>query len=72
MATTPTATATETPTITLTAPDPVPVVLPEKAIGLVPVSQDDKSKLETKVDAFVADLVAQTPIRPNSARRSIS
>lgn len=69
MATTPTATATETPTITLTAPDPVPVVLPEKAIGLVPVSPDDKSKLETKVDAFIADLVASDANSPEFGKK---
>ena len=69
MATTPTATATETPTITLTAPDPVPVVLPESAIGLVPVSQDDKSKLETKVDAFIADLVASDANSPEFGKK---
>jgi uncharacterized protein YaaN involved in tellurite resistance len=42
----------------LTAPDPVPEVAPEKAAGLVPVSDEQRSKLDTKVDAFVADLVA--------------
>ncbi len=69
MANTPTATATETPTITLTAPDPVPVVLPESAIGLVPVSPDDKSKLETKVDAFIADLVASDANSPEFGKK---
>ena len=42
-----TATATE---FTLTPPDPVPVVAPEKAAGLVPVTSEQKSKLDTKVD----------------------
>ena len=69
MATTPTATATETPTITLTAPDPVPVVLPESAIGLVPVAPEDKSKLETKVDAFIADLVASDANSPEFGKK---
>ncbi|WP_086738700.1 toxic anion resistance protein [Erythrobacter colymbi] len=50
-----TATATE---FTLTPPDPVPVVAPEKAAGLVPVTTEQKSKLDTKVDAFVEELVA--------------
>ncbi|HEY6964989.1 MAG TPA: toxic anion resistance protein [Erythrobacter sp.] len=50
-----TATATE---FTLTPPDPVPVVAPEKAAGLVPVTSEQKSKLDTKVDAFVEELVA--------------
>ncbi len=50
-----TATATE---FTLTPPDPVPVVAPEKAAGLVPVTSEQKSKLDSKVDAFVDELVA--------------
>ena len=50
-----TATATE---FDLTPPDPVPQVAPEKAAGLVPVSEETKSKLETKVDGFVQDLIS--------------
>jgi uncharacterized protein YaaN involved in tellurite resistance len=50
-----TATATE---FTLTPPDPVPVVAPEQAAGLVPVTTEQKSKLDTKVDAFVNELVS--------------
>jgi uncharacterized protein YaaN involved in tellurite resistance len=49
-----TATATE---FTLTPPDPVPNVAPEQAAGLVPVTSEQKSKLDTKVDAFVNELV---------------
>ena len=41
-----TATATATDELKLTPPDPVPVVAPEKAAGLVPLSTDQKSKLE--------------------------
>ncbi len=53
------ATATKTAAaFELTPPDPVPVVEPADAAGLVPVSTEKKSKLESKVDAFVADLVA--------------
>lgn len=53
------ATATKEATdFTLTPPDPVPDVAPEKASGLVPVSTEQKSKLESKVDSFVADLVS--------------
>ena len=57
MATTPTQTdiATE---LKLTAPDPVPVVPVAKASGLVPVSDENRSKLTAKVDAFVDELVA--------------
>ncbi len=68
MATTPTETASA-PTITLTPPDPVPVVAAEQAVGLVPVSADDKGKLEGKVDAFIADLCAQDPNSPEFGRR---
>ncbi|MCL9999132.1 MAG: toxic anion resistance protein [Erythrobacter sp.] len=51
-----TTTATATP-FTLTPPDPVPTVAPEQAVGLVPVTTEQKSKLDTKVDAFVDELV---------------
>ncbi|NQZ46910.1 MAG: toxic anion resistance protein, partial [Erythrobacter sp.] len=36
----------------------MPAIEPEKAAGLVPVSAEEKTKLDTKVDAFVADLVS--------------
>ncbi|MEE4337702.1 toxic anion resistance protein [Erythrobacter sp.] len=53
------ATATKTASdFELTPPDPVPQVAPEKAAGLVPVSSEQKSKLDSKVDAFVAELVS--------------
>jgi uncharacterized protein YaaN involved in tellurite resistance len=51
-----TTTATATP-FSLTPPDPVPTVAPEQAVGLVPVTTEQKSKLDTKVDAFVDELV---------------
>ena len=68
MATSPTQTATATK-LELTAPDPVPIVAPEQAIGLVPVSDENRSKLETKVDAFVADLIAQDAASPEFGKR---
>ncbi|MEE4288352.1 MAG: toxic anion resistance protein, partial [Erythrobacter sp.] len=53
------ATATkEAAAFELTPPDPVPVIEAEQAAGLVPVSTEQKSKLDQKVDSFVADLVA--------------
>lgn len=58
MARTPTQTPAADTTLTLTPPDPVPMVAPDAAAGLVPVSADDKSRLDAKVDAFVAELVA--------------
>ncbi|WP_095012003.1 toxic anion resistance protein [Tsuneonella mangrovi] len=67
-------TATETKTATesdlkLTPPDPVPQVSVDKAAGLVPVSDEKKSKLEEKVDAFVADLVAEDANSPEFGQK---
>ncbi|MFN5084581.1 MAG: toxic anion resistance protein [Novosphingobium sp.] len=69
MATTPTTTETAAPTITLTPPDPVPVVAPEQAVGLVPVAEDAKSKLDQRVDAFVADLLASDANSPEFGKK---
>ena len=55
--------------LTLTAPDPVPVILPAAAAGLVPVSNDDKSKLQAKVDAFVSDLVLADTNSPEFGKK---
>ncbi len=66
MAETQTKTAVE---LELTPPDPVPVVAAEKAAGLVPVSDDKKSKLEEKVDSFVADLVKEDANSPEFGRK---
>jgi uncharacterized protein YaaN involved in tellurite resistance len=66
------ATTTETVTDTelkLTPPDPVPVVTAEKAVGLVPVGDDKKSKLDEKVDAFVADLVSSDANSPEFGKK---
>lgn len=68
MATTANDTATFSP-ITLTPPDPVPVVAPAQAAGLVPVSDENRSKLDAKADAFVADLVAQDAASPAFGQR---
>ena len=72
MASTLTDTAADTaaaPAITLTAPDPVPVIAPESAIGLVPVSDDNKSKLAAKVDAFVNDLISSDANSPEFGKK---
>jgi uncharacterized protein YaaN involved in tellurite resistance len=65
--------ATKTDTVDigleLKAPDPVPVVAPEKAAGLVPVTEEQKSKLEEKVDGFVDDLIAQDANSPEFGKR---
>ncbi|WP_417321023.1 toxic anion resistance protein [Erythrobacter aureus] len=68
MSETKTQTATET-AFDLTPPDPVPEVKPEKAAGLVPVSEEVKSKLETKVDDFVADLIAEDANSPEFGKK---
>ena len=61
-----TATAAE---FELTPPDPVPMVSAEKAAGLVPVSEEKKSKLDEKVDSFVADLVAEDANSPEFGKK---
>lgn len=43
--------------LTLTAPDPVAAIPVEEAAGLVPVSNEVRSQLQGKVDAYVADLL---------------
>ncbi|SLJ96500.1 toxic anion resistance protein [Novosphingobium mathurense] len=53
----------------LTPPDPVPAVKPEKAAGLVPVDEEQKSRLQVRVDEFVEDLVAQDSNSPEFGRR---
>ncbi len=58
-----TLTATDTP-LTLDAPDPVPVVAPERAAGLVAIDSATRTKLDERVDGFVADLVAQDANSP--------
>jgi len=55
--------------LTLTPPDPVPAVTPERAAGLVPVGEREKSKLETRVTEFVDDLVAQDANSPEFGQR---
>jgi uncharacterized protein YaaN involved in tellurite resistance len=66
----PATTATASPPeFDLTPPDPVPAVSAEKAAGLVPVSEDVKSKLETKVDGFIEDLIAQDANSPEFGKK---
>jgi len=63
------ATVSEAPALVLTPPDPVPTVSAEKAAGLVPVDDAKKSQLDTRVDGFVADLVAQDVNSPEFGKR---
>ncbi len=68
MASNETTTAT-VPDFQLTPPDPVPVVAPQKAAGLVPVSEEKRSKLDEKVDAFIADLVSADANSPEFGQK---
>ena len=68
------ATTTETTTKTaveleLTPPDPVPMVVPEKAAGLVAIDSEKKSALETKVEGFVAELIALDAQSPEFGKK---
>ena len=73
MSSTETTTATKTDIdLELTPPDPVPAVAPEKAAGLVPVSEEKKSKLAVKVDNFVEDLIAQDANSPEFGQNNKS
>ena len=63
-----TATAPE-PAFDLTPPDPVPRVAAEKAAGLVPVSEENKTKLQAKVDGFVDDLVSADANSPEFGKK---
>jgi hypothetical protein len=49
----------DTADMTLTAPGPVAAIAAEKAAGLVPLEDAQKTQLEAKAEAFVSDLVAQ-------------
>ncbi len=62
-------TVTETAEMTLTAPDPVAPIAAEKASGLVPLEDAQKTQLEAKAEQFVADLVAQDANSPEFGRR---
>jgi uncharacterized protein YaaN involved in tellurite resistance len=53
----------------LTPPDPVPVVSAERAAGLVPVSDVQKTKLEERVEAYISDLIAQDVNSPEFGKR---
>ena len=53
----------------LTPPDPVPVVAPERAAGLVPIEDTQKSKLAVRVTEYVNDLVAQDANSPEFGRK---
>lgn len=64
-----TTTTTQETDLVLNAPDPVPVVAPEKAAGLVPLEDGQRSALDKKVDAFVDELIAQDVNSPEFGKR---
>ncbi|QJQ31156.1 toxic anion resistance protein [Sphingomonas lacunae] len=70
---TPSATATATdfaePAITLEPPKPVPSVAPEKAAGLVSISDEQRSKLEEKVDGYIDELLAADANSPEFGKK---
>ena len=68
MATTATTTVDESGLV-LTPPDPVPPVAPEKAAGLVPLEEKQKTELEKRVDQFVDELIAQDVNSPEFGKR---
>ncbi|HEU4968115.1 toxic anion resistance protein [Sphingomonas sp.] len=55
--------------LVLTPPDPVAAVAPEKAAGLVPLEEKQKTELEKRVDQFVDDLIAQDVNSPEFGKR---
>ncbi|HTH28354.1 MAG TPA: toxic anion resistance protein [Sphingobium sp.] len=69
MASAPRDPATGTDALKLTPPEPVAAVAPDKAAGLVPVSEEQRSKLAARVDHFVDELVAQDANSPEFGRR---
>jgi uncharacterized protein YaaN involved in tellurite resistance len=52
------ATQVEDVALNLTPPDPVPAITPEKATGLVPLKDEQKSALDAKAESFVEELAA--------------
>lgn len=64
-----TTTTTEEPDLVLTPPAPVKVLAPEKAAGLVPLKDEQRTQLDEKVDAFVDELVAQDVNSPEFGKR---
>src|SRR3954468_445786 len=62
------ATQTETK-LKLEAPEAVQTVEPADAAGLVPIEEGVKSKLETVVDKFVAELVAADANSPEFGKK---
>jgi uncharacterized protein YaaN involved in tellurite resistance len=56
-------------TLTLEPPAPLQTVQAEQAAGLVPLKEEQKSQLDEKVDAFVAELVALDANSPEFGKK---
>lgn len=55
--------------LVLAPPEPVPVVAPEQAAGAVPVDPARQSELQTRADAFAAELAAMDTRSPEFAKK---
>ena len=64
-----TSTATEEADLVLQAPAPVKVLAPEKASGLVPLKDEQRTKLDEKVDGFIEALVSQDVNSPEFGKQ---
>lgn len=56
--------------LVLTPPDPVPAVPAEKATGLVPLDEGQKSELASRADKFIQDLVSLPAGSPEFGKRA--
>jgi uncharacterized protein YaaN involved in tellurite resistance len=56
--------------LVLEPPSPVKVVAPEKAAGLVPLDDGQKSKLNQRVDGYIRELVSLDANSPEFGKRS--
>jgi uncharacterized protein YaaN involved in tellurite resistance len=63
-----TATATETK-LKLDPPEALNAIQPHEAAGLVPLKEQERTQLETKVDAFIDDLVATDANSPEFGKK---
>ena len=64
-----TSTITAEPVIILEAPSPVPTVAPDKAAGLVSIAAEARTELDSRVDAFVTDLVSSETNSPEFGKK---
>ena len=59
----------DAPAIVLEPPAPVPAVAPEKAAGLVSISNEQRSQLDERVDGFITDLVSTDANSPEFGQK---